>query len=707
MDPIHRLLAPFCALAFLGLAARAESPVASAGGPKVQTSLIAERPSITPGGTVTVALRERIRKDWHTYWRNPGDSGQPTSITWQLPAGWKAGAIEWPYPKRVPVGPLMNFAYEDEVMLLVPVTAPANARVGDIVMLKAHALWLVCKEVCIPEEADLSLPLTVGATPAPADSRMAAAFAATRAKLPHPSPWPARFAAGEKNLSLLLAAPELGKARPRDAFFFPYMDGYVQPASPQKIEATSEGLVLSGIAGGWRLDSAAKRAAVNRIDGIVVVTGADGRTEAIEIAATPGYVPGAAPDESEVGLLRALLFALLGGLILNLMPCVFPILSMKALALARKAGSTHATHGESLAYGFGVVVTFAALAGVLLALRAGGAAIGWGFQLQEPIVVAGLALLMLAVGLNLAGVFELGGGRLAGIGQKFASKGGVVGSFFTGALAVAVATPCTAPFMGAALGFALTADATTAIAVFVMLGIGFALPFIALGYIPALLRLLPRPGPWMNTFRQFLAFPMLGAAAWLLWILEHQIGSNGLIIGLAAALALSFALWTYGRSQNASATGRIVWTIVGVLSLAGAIWLVTAIDDVAPSNTPQANVAGVIPYEPYSEKRLAELRDAGRPVFVNATADWCITCLLNERVALENETVANAFAAHKVVALKADWTRRDAAVAALLAQYGRQGVPLYLYFAPGAREPTVLPQILTGETILSVLGSQR
>jgi thiol:disulfide interchange protein DsbD len=385
------------------------------------------------------------------------------------------------------------------------------------------------------------------------------------------------------------------------------------------------------------------------------------------------------------------------------MPCVLPVLSMKALALARKAGSPHTTHVESLAYGAGVIVTFAALAGALIAIKAGGAAVGWGFQLQEPIVVALLALLMLAVGLNLAGVFAIGA-RIAGAGQTLTEKRGAWGSFFTGALAVAVATPCTAPFMGAALGFALTADTAASIGVFVALGVGFALPFILLGYIPALLRLLPKPGPWMDTFRQFLAFPMFATAAWLLWILQSQTGSTGLIAALAAALALAFALWAYGRSQNAPSR-RLVWMAFALIGLAGAAWATTRID--GATAVPRTTESGALRYESYSEKRLAELRAAKRAVFVNATADWCITCLVNERVALETESVAAAFRAGNVAALKADWTRRDAAIAALLARYGRQGVPLYLYFAPGADEPVILPQLLTPDIVLSALRAKR
>jgi thiol:disulfide interchange protein DsbD len=376
---------------------------------------------------------------------------------------------------------------------------------------------------------------------------------------------------------------------------------------------------------------------------------------------------------------------------------------MKALALAAKAERPKAARMSALAYGAGAVLSFVALAAGLLILRAGGAAIGWGFQLQQPVFVMALALLMFAVGLNLSGLYELGAG-LAGTGDRLTRRGGLGASFFTGVLAVVVATPCTAPFMGAAMGYALTANAATALAVFVALGVGFALPFTLLGFWPGALRLLPRPGAWMTTLRQALAFPMYGAALWLLWVLSRQAGADGAMMALAAALVLAFGLWVYGRSRQESGLRRAAGFAVLILALGGMAALAPHVagGTAAPDSSGGAHSA--LGYEPYSAARLAALRAEGRPVFVNATAAWCITCLVNERVALSGIGLQRAFAAHKVAALKADWTNRNGEITQLLAAHGRDGVPLYLYFAPGADAPTVLPQLLTETMIVSAIG---
>jgi thiol:disulfide interchange protein/DsbC/DsbD-like thiol-disulfide interchange protein len=679
--------------------------------PKVVATLVPERAAVQPGGTITVALNEAIRKDWHTYWVNPGDSGAPTMIQWHLPPGWSASAIQWPYPKRLPVGPLMNFGYEDQVALLSDLKAPADARVGDSATLTADVMWLVCSDVCIPEETHLSLPLGIAAAAPPPDGKTAALFAAARAKIPHASPWPAVYDAGDKRFALLVESPELAGARPRNVAFYPYTDGYVEAASPQRAGTSAHGLVLES-ATGWKLASQDKRAKIGGLSGLLVLTGADGRIDALNVEAKPGVVPAYSvtlTGGGNVGLLPALLFAFLGGLILNLMPCVFPVLSMKALALAAKRGAPAAAKASALAYGGGVLLSFLALAGVLLALRAGGSSLGWGFQLQQPVFVTALALLMFAVGLNLSGLYEIGGGRLANLGGSFARKEGGAGSFFTGVLAVIVATPCTAPFMGAAMGYALTENTGVALAVFAALGLGFAAPFMLLGLSPRALRLLPRPGAWMGVLRQGLAFPMYGAVIWLVWVLSLQSGSNGVLAALAAGLALAFGLWIYGKSQGASGSRRIAGLATAAVAVVAAVLLIPQVGTAAPPALPGAAASqqGALAYEPFSAARLQDLREAGRPVFVNATAAWCITCLVNEKVALSGNGLARAFANHKVAALKADWTNQNPEITALLARNGRSGVPLYLYYAPNAEAPIVLPQLLTENTVIAAVESPR
>jgi thiol:disulfide interchange protein DsbD len=679
---------------------------------KVETSLIPEHAGVAPGGTVSVALNENIRKNWHTYWVNPGDSGAPTAITWHLPAGWSAGEIQWPYPRRLPAGPLMTFGYVDQVALLSDIKAPADAKPGDTATLTADVMWLVCSDtVCVPEENHLTLPLAVTATPPAPDAKTAALFSAARAKLPHAAPWPSVYDAGDKRFALLVQSPELANARPRQVEFYPYADGMVEAAPPQTVGTSDKGFVIQATTG-YKLATKEKRANAGKLQGLLVLTGADGRVDALNIEAAPGSVPassitalGSTAGDS-AGLIEALVFAFLGGLILNLMPCVFPVLSMKALALAAKREAPHKAKMSALSYGAGVVLSFVTLAAVLIGLRSGGSSLGWGFQLQQPLFVTALALLMFAVGLNLSGLYEIGGGRFSNLGGSLAGKEGSLGSFFTGVLAVVVATPCTAPFMGAAMGYALTANGVFAMAVFAALGLGFAAPFMVLGFWPAALRLLPRPGTWMTTLRQVLAFPMYGAAVWLVWVLSLQAGSDGVLAALAGAVVLAFGLWIYGRSQGAEGSRRTMGFATAAVAILGTIVLIPLAGAGArPGAVAGAAPQGALAYEAFSAAKLQSLRAEGRPVFVNATAAWCITCLVNEKVALSGGKLAQAFAARKVAALKADWTNQDAEITTLLAGQGRSGVPLYLYYAPGADKPDVLPQLLTESTVLAALDS--
>lgn len=667
--------------------------------PRVQARLIAEQNEIAPGGTVAVALEEVIRPGWHTYWVNPGVAGAPSSLVWTLPEGWKAGAIEWPYPKSLPVAQLMDYGYEGTVWLLTKVTAPADAKPGSMVTLTARGQWLVCKEVCIPEEGTLSLPLTISANPSAPYATVAEKFAAARAKLPTASPWPVHLARKDGALDLFLAAPRLASAHPKDAQFFPLHQREIVGMAPQQMGFASDGLVLRLKPGDKLKDS---------LDGVLVLTSADGSVQALDIHATPGTVPPAKFGErgGRLGIPLAVLFALLGGIILNLMPCVLPVLAMKAFGIANKA---HADKGEAaregLAYGIGAVLSFLVLGGAVVGLRDAGQAVGWGFQLQTPIVVAGFALLIFAVGLNLSGVFEIAAGITGG--DAFTRRGGSVGAFFTGVLAVAIAAPCTAPFMAAALGFALTQTIAIALLVFLALGIGFALPFVVIALSPALLRLLPKPGLWMVRFRQALAFPMYGAAAWLLWVLTQEAGANGLVAALAAMIALAFSAWAWGVSRHATSHWRHVGSVAVALGLllALAALAVTGTGQGRATTSVSAAPSGIAS-EPYSTARLASLRAENRPVFVDATAAWCITCLVNEKVALSGSRLREAFAKNKIAYLVADWTNRNPEITALLEAHGRSGVPLYLYYAPGAAQAKVLPQILTESAVLSAIGAQ-
>ncbi len=468
--------------------------------------------------------------------------------------------------------------------------------------------------------------------------------------------------------------------------------------APQTMGFASDGLVLRMAPG----KALARKGGA--LDGVLVLTSTDGSVQALDVKALPGPVPDADFESpgGGMGFALALLLALAGGLILNLMPCVLPVLAMKAFALSSQAGRDRIEAvRESFAYGAGAILSFVGLGALLIALRAGGQAIGWGFQLQEPLVVAGFALLMFGVGLNLSGVFEI---QSFGGGERLTHAGGMVGSFFTGVLAVAVAAPCTAPFMAAALGYALTQSAAIALGVFLALGIGFALPFVALGVSPMLMRALPRPGAWMLRFKQVLAFAMYGTAAWLVWVLAQQAGANAVAAILAAMVAAGFGAWVWGATRALSPRGRGVGALVTLIAIIAALSSLELLKSM-PAQVSSVNVTGLAS-EPYSEARVAALRAENRAVFVNATAAWCITCLVNDEAALSGARVKEAFARKHIAYIVADWTRRDPAITALLAAHGRSGVPLYLYYAPGAASPRVLPQILTEGDVLAVLGDR-
>ena len=693
------------AMAFAGLAAAQDASMAKTD--NVEARLVAETDGARPGDTVTVALRLAIREHWHTYWLYPGDSGEPTTVDWTLPPGVSAGELQFPYPERISVEPLVNFGYEGTVLHLTDFTIPADAQPGQTITLKGDAVWLVCEQVCIPEEASLSLDIPVVETTPSPNATYAAEFDATRAALPKPSPWPAVFSHQDKTVSVALQAPELAKAGLKSATLFPSKGGFIKNATPQTMRTSGDLLIVSTETGRM-FSTPEKAAAVTSIPAMLVLTGTDGQTQAFTVNATPGIIPAsnAAPAEGALSVWVALGFAFLGGLILNLMPCVFPVLSMKALALAKKGGDTRAAAIGGFAYTAGVVLSFLVLAGALIALRQGGALIGWGFQLQSPVIVAGLALLFFAIGLNLMGVFEVGG-RLqnigASVGGSRSSGNNASSSFLTGVLAAVVAAPCTAPFMAGAIGTALAQPAPVALAIFGALGLGMAAPYLALTLSPGLVRRMPRPGLWMERLKQVLAFPMFGSAIWLLWVLTIQTGPNTLALMLSAFLVAAFGLWLWGLAQR----GEGGWLTRGLSGIAAAVViaaLVVAPQTAAPAAAATENTGAGPASEPYTPARLEALLKDGKPVFVNLTAAWCVTCLVNEEVALSSASLAAAFKSGGITYLKGDWTNQDADITRLLEQHGRAGVPLYLYFPAGQTTPQVLPQLLTEGIVLSALG---
>jgi len=576
----------------------------------------------------------------------------------------------------------VNFGFSDHVTMLTELKVASTVAPGAL-NLPAEISWLVCAEVCIPEGGSFTLPITVGT----GGGMSNAVIAAARAKLPQPAPWPASISRQGKTLTLT-AGPDVGVDKVEHAAFFPFAEKVIANAAPQTVMVENRTLRIAMTVG---------ENAPSNIGGVLVLGSGDARV-GYEITAPVSIAPAQAAPFALVPLLVAMGFAFLGGIILNVMPCVLPVLFMKAMSfISRGTVDAAALRRDGLAYTAGVMVTFGALVGLLLGLRAAGDAIGWGFQLQSPIFVAVLGYVMLVLGLNLSGVFNVGGSF--GVGQELASKGGFTGSFFTGLLAVVVATPCTAPFMGTAIGFALTQSPLEAILIFESLALGLALPYLIITFAPAAARRLPKPGVWMERVKQVLAFPLYGAAAWLLWVLAQQLDPTALAGAFAGFVLIAFVAWLFGTAQKSESAGGRRWTLgTAALALAATVSITASLKSQPASGTEAAGAS-----EPYTEARLAALRSEGRPVFVNFTAAWCITCKVNERIALAKTEVEAAFKTANVAYLKGDWTNRNAEISAALQAVGRDGVPLYLYYAPKAAEPVILPQVLTPGTVIETV----
>jgi thiol:disulfide interchange protein len=667
----------------------------------VAAGLIAETRNVVPGRPLQVALRQKIESGWHTYWSNPGESGLPTTIDWSLPSDFRAGPIVWPTPERFTVGPVVGYGYKGEVLLPITIDVPNGLQPGSDVTISAHASWLVCSDICIPEEADFSLSFPVGSAPEP-DLDAAQAFATARTRTPTPNPFPTVATHSKDDIILRVATGDA--TRLRNIAFFPADADVIDDGAPPSIVADSEGIVL-------RLKRDAAKPPAAALNGILrfddQAAQADGAPGAIAIAVR---ISAAAPDfDAGLGLMAVLLLALAGGIILNLMPCVLPVLSIKVLALVQHSQSSPGeVRLQGAAYAVGVLVTFAIIAGALIGLRAVGAEIGWGFQLQSPVFIALMVYLLFAVGLNLSGVFAVDF-RLGGIGSEAASQGGYAGSFFTGALATLVATPCTAPFMAAAVGYAVTQPWYVALAVLETVGLGLALPFLIVAFSPRARRLLPKPGSWMVRLKEILAFPLYGTAVWLMYVLTQQTGALGATAVLAGLVLIALAAWLYNAVCLSEGPSRRWGVGIAAVAAAAAFALTFLVDDGGASQaSPSKAIAGGVDWQPFSQARLDALRAEGRPVFIDFTAAWCITCQVNERIALADRAVVKAFADRGIAALRADWTRQDAGITRILEANGRAGVPLYLYYptptATGqSKPPIILPQLLTATSVLHEL----
>jgi len=670
----------------------AETEVVDTG--RVNARLVSSHDMVEPGQTFSVALLTELDAGWHTYWRNPGDSGEPVQITWELPDGAEAGDIYWPVPSPVPTGPIINYGFEGAPLFPVTLTAPQAMGAWTV---EADVYYLVCKDICIPESTVLRLDLVVGGT-AIGDPiwgpRIRDAIEA--------SPRRGELSAGARLEGGTVIIDVAGAQNLMGAYLFPYENWVIDHSAEQTVQRADGGVRFGQVAGfGWAEDS------VEAFDALVAYDGPLGRrAEVVRVepnisvpigAVTAAPITDAPLSGTGVTLIGALLGAVFGGLILNLMPCVFPVISIKALSLARSAhGERAKVRVEAWLYTLGVVVTMLALAILIIALKAGGAALGWGFQLQSPLVVGALALLTFLIGLNLLGAFEIGG-RLQNAGQGLTEGGGKRGAFFTGMLAVIVATPCTAPFMAGAVGYALAQSAPATLLIFGALALGFAAPFLLLAYLPGMLAKLPRPGPWMETFRQVLAFPMFATAIWLVWVLTNQTGSMGMVVILLSALGMAFAVWLIRRKPLAGRVALVACLVGGIVMLRPLSGGAVVTSDIEISESA------------WSAEAVAAERAQGRTVFVDFTADWCVTCKVNERLVLSKPDMQQIFAETDTAFLVADWTNKNDDIARELERFGRAGIPLYLVYPPGHDDvsPMILPQILTRSVVEDALRGAR
>jgi thiol:disulfide interchange protein DsbD len=672
--------------------------------------IIPETTSIQPGTPFHVAVYFEMEDGWHNYWRNAGDSGLPTTVRWSLPQGFSAGELQWPVPERIAVYPLVDYGYSHRVALLVEVTPPQELAAGSRVSLSAHVEWLICQDICLPAFAEVEAEIPVQATPPALDPEWVELFRETRASFPkEPENTVFEAEVTEDGYLLRFRSGDEGGALPDSIHFFAADENVLAHAEPQLLRQEGvegmlalvgspyatvptsplRGVLLAESPGGWETEGGETALWVEApVDG-VSQGGADG-------TAVDEILP---PPSEDVTFALALVFAFLGGILLNLMPCVFPVLSLKILGAVGQGdrGRSH-IRTQGIFFGLGVLLSFLALAGLLLLLRAGGAQLGWGFQLQSPLFVAGMAVLFFGIGLNLMGVFEVGA-SLTRLGARQGGEEGHGGAFASGVLATIIATPCTAPFMGAALGFALTRSVVETLLVFGFLGLGMALPYVVLSLAPGLLERLPRPGPWMETLKQGMAFPMLATVIWLVWVFGQQTGVGGSTYLLTALLMVGVAGWLVGRWHR---TDLRSGKVARVLAL-GAVGL--ALLFVARGNA-QLPLSQTVEegWNAYDPAEITSLLSSGQPVFLDFTAAWCLTCQVNERLVLSSEAVLTAFRERGVALFKADWTRQDPVITQALQALGRSGVPVYALYHGGVDQPPhLLPEVLTEAIVLAAL----
>ncbi|MBX7157383.1 MAG: thioredoxin family protein [Verrucomicrobiae bacterium] len=660
---------------------------------QVEATLLAEPSSIASGKSFTIAIRLRMDSKWHTYWKNPGDAGFATQIEWNLPPGFQAGEIQWPYPEQVVVGGIVSYAYHNEAWLLTQITPPQ--KLPPTIPIQAKVSWLMCEETCIPGEATLTISLPSGVGEIKPETK--ALFDAARETLPkeNQSLNLKVFKGSDKKVVLSIASEDFNA---NTAYFFPDTPEQIAHDAPQIVRQISPSQYEIELT-----QATIAPATLERLRGVLIYQTPQEETKAFQIDA---------PIQTENSTLTLnfswkenllyLLYAFLGGIILNLMPCVLPVISLKIFNFIQQS---HHDSKKILAHGLifsaGIILSFLALASALIALRAGGEKIGWGFQFQSPIFLIVLSAIVLVMSLALFNVFVIGG-SLVGVGSSLTAQGGLRGSFFNGVLATTLATPCTAPFMGAALGFALTQPAWLALSIFSSLGLGMALPYLLISAQPKLLRYLPKPGIWMEIFKQFTGFLMFGTLLWLLWLFGTTQGIDALILLCVFLLVLAFCCWLIGQFGTPIKTRRskiITWLLsLFLIASAGHFFIKPLLGSEKIKQT-----SSQMDWKPYSPQALQNALQTTQPIFIDFTADWCLSCKVNERVALNIDQTQKLFERHQVIAFKADWTTRNPEVSEALASYGRAGVPFYLFYpADRSKSPVILPEILTPQIIANL-----
>ncbi len=681
---------------------------------QAKVSLVAEVNSIQAGQPFWISMRMSLAPHWHVYWINPGDAGAAPSIKWELPEGFKAGDIQWPYPERVPLDEFVNFGYEDDVDFLIEITPPQTLPAGKEMTLKASVHYLICKDICIPESGDLSLTLPVSAGKAEANPAELTNFANARAKLPIKSAdWQIAASISDTTLYVSASPPTWFSDEISQIEFYPEEEYLIHNSAPQPLTKVGNGYQVAIPL------SPDREGDPTEIRGMLVSdigwrgAGSE-RALQIETAVGKGTLPvgnaAGADGVNSFGL--ALVFAFIGGMILNLMPCVLPVLSLKILGFVQQAGEDKSKvfqHG--LSFTGGVLVSFWILAGALLLLRAGGEQLGWGFQLQSPVFVTILSIFLFLFGLSLFGVFEIGT-SLMNVGQGNAmQQTGNFGSFMSGVTATVVATPCTAPFMGGALGYAISQPPLNSMLIFTFLGLGMAAPYVVLASVPGLLKFVPKPGPWMDSLKQFMGFLLMATVIWLIWVFGSQAGTNAVSALLLVLMFSGMGAWILGRWGNIMKVKktRLIAQLIAALTIIIPLYFFLSNLDflaVTPDQGSSAIVQeeGAIQWQDFSPQLVSQLREEGKPVFIDFTAKWCLSCQVNKKVAFSSSEVQAAFADKGINAVIADWTNYDATIAKALAEFGRNSVPLYVLYSPDpAKQPIVLPELLTPGIVLDAL----